>query len=117
MGYKRMIQNYYQDVSNLTSLLKTYVDIYRNLIMNTKDLNETYVAKKGEIKDIIERVDDVGEIIDDLIKAIKKAESAYVKYCVIESNVVKSSIQEKEILDKIHRDLYHDMISDDRDDE
>ena len=116
MGYERVIQGHYQDINNLTTLLKTYVDMYRLLISSTSDLNNTSIIKKSELKHAVERIDSLGDIIDDLLKAIKKTEVSYIKYCLIKSDILQSSTKEKQILNEIHKDLYYD-ITDDNDDD
>ena len=109
MGYKKVMQSYYQDVDNLSSLLREYVDIYKNLILATGNLNDTSVMKKSEIKHCIDRVEDLGDIIDDLIKGVEKTESAYVKYCLTKSSIIQASIHEKEVLDEIHKDICSEL--------
>ena len=59
-------------------------------------------------KENLERIDDVGELIDDLLKTIKKCEGSYVKYCSLKNEVIVANTQKESILTEIHDDIdYH----------
>ena len=70
MAYKEVIRRQYEDLNNLSSMLRNYIEIYRLLISSTSELNNTSIIKKGELKKAIERIDDVGDIIDEILKII-----------------------------------------------
>lgn len=105
MGYEQVIHGHYDDLNNLSSLLRNYIEIYRLLISSTAELNSTSVTKKGELKHAIERIDNIGEIIDDILKVIKKCEGSYGKYCFLKSEVISEKIDKESIMMEIHEDL------------
>lgn len=108
MGYDNLIRNHYEDLNNMTTMLRNYIEIYRLLISSTVDLHSTSVIKKSEIKHAIDRIDEVGELIDDLLKTIKKCEGCYVKYCSLKNEVIAANTQKDVILTEISDDLdYH----------
>lgn len=81
MDYEKKIQIQYETLDNLSHLLKSYVESYRLMVSSAAELYTINLAKKGEVKDAIERVHEIGDIIDDILKAIKRCESSYIKYC------------------------------------
>lgn len=108
MGYSNVINSHYDDINNLSSLLRNYIEIYRLLISSTAELNSTSATRKGELKNAIERIDSIGDIIDDLLKAIKKCEGSYIKYCTIKNDVITANTAKESILTEIHNELdYH----------
>lgn len=105
MGYDKLIKDHYEDLNNLSNLLTNSVNAYRLLISSAAELNTINVAKKGSIKEAVERVDALGDIIDDLLKGIKKCEEPYIKYCNIRNNVISKSTQKNVILTEIDTEL------------
>lgn len=108
MGYFKVIQGHYNDLNNLSNLLKNYIEIYRLLISSTAELNTINLAKKNEIKNALERINSVGDLIDDLIKVIEKCEISYIKYCYLKNEVITENTEKDIIMTEIHDDLvYH----------
>lgn len=108
MSYEKVIHGHYDDLSNLSTLLRNYIEIYRLLISSTSELNSTSVAKKGELKHANERIDQVGDIIDELLKVIKKCETSYIRYCFIKNEIITSKTEKDSIQLEIHNELkYH----------
>ena len=108
MSYDELIRSHYEELNNLSIQLRTYVEMYRLLISSTAELNGTSIIKKNELKHAVERIDKIGDIIDDLLKAIERCESAYCKYCLYKNEAVINKIDKSEIMDEIHNDLvYH----------
>ena len=50
MGYDNLIRSHYEDLNNMSTMLRNYIEIYRLLISSTVDLHATSVIKKSEIK-------------------------------------------------------------------
>ena len=105
MAYKEVIRRQYEDLNNLSSMLRNYIEIYRLLISSTSELNNTSIIKKGELKKAIERIDDVGDIIDEILKIIKRCEGTYIKYCFTQSEINSNNFQKEDILTEIHNEL------------
>ena len=108
MGYDKIIQSHYEDLNNLSSLLRNYIEIYRLLISSTSELNSTSATKRSELKHALSRIDDIGEIIDELLKVIKKCEGSYFKYCFLKNEVILQNTEKDKIMTEIHSELeYH----------
>ncbi len=67
MKYRNLINEQSQDITVLSQLLKTYVDSYRLLIGGASELYNVNLAKKSEVKKALDRVSELGELIDKLI--------------------------------------------------
>lgn len=108
MGYDKVIHGHYEDLNNLSNLLKNYIEIYRLLVSSTSELNTVPLAKKSEVKDALERIKEVGNLIDDLLNIIKKCEGSYVKYCFLKNEVICENTEKDYIKTEIHNELvYH----------
>lgn len=104
----RLVQEHYENLNNLTTLLSNSINSYRLLVSSAAELNTVSYAKKGVVKDAVERVEAVGDIIDDLIKVVKKCEAAYCKYCVLKSDIVSSKNKKEDINTEVEMELkYH----------
>ncbi len=95
MKYDDLAKNHYDDINNLCNLLNNYVNAYRLLIAGASELYGVNIAKKGDIKKALDRVDGVGDLIDNLIEALDKCENGYLKYCKIKNEVLVSEDTEK----------------------
>ena len=114
MSYNKVIHGHYEDLNNLSALLRNYIEIYRLLISSTAELNSTSIIKKGELKHAVERIDEVGDIIDELLRVIKKCEGSYIKYCFIKNEVIQTNTAKENIYTEIHNDLgYHNEREED----
>lgn len=108
MSYDNLIKSHYEELNNLSIQLRTYMEIYRLLISSTSELNNTSIIKKGELKHAVERIDCIGDIIDDLLKVIRKCENSYCTYCLYKNEVVINKTEKGQIMDEIHNELvYH----------
>lgn len=108
MSYDNIIQSNYNDLNNLTALLRNYVEMYRMLISGATELNTNSATKKGNVKDVIGRMDAVGDIIDDLLKIVKKCEGSYIKYCYIKNEVVSVNKEKEKIKAELNEELEND---------
>ena len=105
MGYEKVIQGHYDEINNLSSLLRNYIEMYRLLVSSTSELNTVAPAKKSEVKHALERIDALGDIIDDLLKVIKKCEPAYIKYLTIKNEVINEKIEKSIIRTEVTNEL------------
>ncbi len=99
------MNNQYNEVNNLTTLLNSLVNSYRLLIGGAYELNNISEAKKGDVKDAVKRADDLGEIIDEIIRTLDECNTSYIKYCKIK----KSFIDEKSIKDNILTEINNEI--------
>lgn len=116
MSYRGLINNQYTDVSNLTSLLSTLVNSYRLLIGGAYELNNISEAKKSDVKEAVKRADNLGEIIDEIIKTLDECNTSYVKYCKIKKSFMDDKVIKDNILTEINNEVEFQNSSS-RDDE
>jgi hypothetical protein len=108
LGYDKVIHGHYEDLNNLTTLLRNYVEMYRLLVSSATELNTVPLAKKSEVKHAIDRINEIGELIDDLLKVIEKCEGSYVRYCFLKNEVISENTEKDSIKTEIHNELeYH----------
>ena len=75
----------------MSILLNNYVNSYRLLIAGAAELYSINLTKKSDIKKALDRVDDVGKLIDDIVDTLGKCDKEYFKYCKIKSFKKKPS--------------------------
>ena len=105
MKYDDFVKNQYNDIDNLSGLLKSYVDSYRLLVASASDLYSINLAKKSDVKKALERVEGVGGLIDNLIEALDKCESGYLKYCKIKNQYMSITKVKDHIYTEIDNEL------------
>ncbi|MEG1287432.1 MAG: hypothetical protein RSD13_05205 [Clostridium sp.] len=115
MAYREVIQNHSDELNNLADLLGKFVNSYRLLIGGAGELNNIALAKKNEVKDALDRAEDVGAIIDDLVKVIESSESCYFKYMKIKNDFISAKTEKDVILTEISNEL--DFKNNKRDEE
>ena len=119
MSYRGLIKDQYTDVSNLTSLLNTLVNSYRLLIGGAYELNNISEARKSDVKEAVKRADNLGEIIDQIIKTLDECNTSYVKYCKMKKSYIDDKVIKDNILTEINNELEFknsSSIKDDYDD-
>lgn len=105
MRFEDLAKRHFQDIDNLSALLKNYVDVYRLLIAGASELYGINLAEKSEVKKALERVENVGDLIDKLVSTLDKCEGAYLKYCKIENDYIMVSTEKDKIFTEIDNDL------------
>lgn len=105
MKFEDLAKRHYQDIDNLSALLKNYVDVYRLLIAGASELYGINLAKKSEVKKALDRAENVGELIDKLVGTLDKCEGAYLNYCKLENDYVMISTKKDKIFTEIDNEL------------
>lgn len=105
MKYDELAQNHYNDIENLSRLMKNYVDAYRLLIAGAAELYNVNLAKKSDVKKALDRVDSLGSLIDNIIEVLDRCESGYLKYCKIKNEYISISTQKNKIYTEIDNEL------------
>ena len=105
MKFDDLAKRQYQDIDNLSVLLKNYVDAYRLLIAGASELYNVDLAKKSEVRKALERVAQVGELIDKLVNTLDKCEGSYLKYCKIKNDYITISTEKDKIFTEIDNEL------------
>lgn len=105
MSKRKVIENYYKDVSNLADLLGRLVNSYRLLIGGVGELNQIALATKNDVKNALKRVDKLGNIIDNILDDMEDTNKDYIQYCKLKSEVLKRSINIDSIRTEIDEEL------------
>ena len=99
------MEKYYADIWNLTQILNNLVNSYRLLIGGAAELNTITVAHTNEVKDALDLVDDLGDVIDDVIDALEKSSDYYFDYCKKKSQLLKESADGNIIITEVEEEL------------
>lgn len=105
MRFDDLAKKQYEDIDRLSELLKNYVDVYRLLIAGTSELYSVNLAKKSEVKKSLDRVEQVGELIDKVVDTLDKCEGSYLKYCKIKNDYIAVGTEKDKIFTEIDNEL------------
>lgn len=105
MSYDRLIKVNYENINNLSDTLKKLVESYRLLIGGAAELNTISYVKKSHVEDSLKRVDELGEIIDEVIDVLEKSSGSYLKYCKIQNEIINLNIQKEIIKTEVDEEL------------
>jgi len=105
MKFEDLAKKQYQDIDNLSTLLKSYVDVYRLLIAGASELYGVNLVKKSEIRKALDRVENVGELIDKLVGTLDRCEGSYLKYCKIKNDYITTTTEKDKIFTEIDNEL------------
>lgn len=105
LGRRKVIETYYLDINNLSELLAKLVNSYRLLIGGAAELNVIALAKKSEVKEALDRVDALGDIIDEVIEILDTISDNYILYCQLKSVALKTKVQTQYIETEIDDEL------------
>lgn len=108
MQYRTLIKSHYNEINNLTNLLSSMVNSYRLLVGGANELNNISEAKKSQVKEAVKRADDLGEIIDEIIKTLDECSTSYTKYCKIKKQYVDEKTNKDNILTEIDYEVQFD---------
>ncbi|KAJ50431.1 hypothetical protein BD780_004101 [Clostridium tetanomorphum] len=105
MNHRKVVQDYYGDINNLTELLTKLVNSYRLLIGGAGELNSIALSRKNDVKHALERANELGEVIDNIIDVLECTSYGYMDYCKIKSEVIRCKVQAKYIQTEIDEEL------------
>ena len=104
MGQIEIFRKHFKEVNNLSVVLSSYANTYRLLVGAAGELNNISKVRKRDLDDALDRVDEMGKIIDSILEVIKDNEEAYIKY-------IKSKfIMEKASKDIIQTEVEQDLL-------
>ena len=106
MKYQQLMKEYYVDINNLNQLLKTMVDSYRLLIGGAAELNNIYEAKSSYVKEAVNRANELGKIIDNVIDLLDECGETYFKYCALVGDYILKKSDNKVILTEVDDELF-----------
>ncbi|MCR3758832.1 hypothetical protein [Clostridium felsineum] len=102
MTNRKAIEEYCCDLSKLSEFLSQYVSSYRLLIGGACELNQITPARRSDVKHALDRVNKLGDIIDELLCAIDRCQCDYIEYCEIKADVIKCRIKKRCIEEDIN---------------
>lgn len=105
MKFDDLAKKQYEDIDNLSGLLKSYIESYRLLIGGAAELYNVNLAKKSEVRKTLDRAEKVGELIDTLINTLDRCEGSYFKYCKIKNDYISASTEKSKIFTEIDNEL------------
>lgn len=105
MPHRKIVEQYYVDINNLTELLSKLVNSYRLLIGGAAELNTIALSHKKEVKDALKRVDELGDIIDKVINVLDRSSFSYMDYCKLKAEILESKMQVQYIETEIDEEL------------
>lgn len=105
MPHRKVVQDYYVDINNLADLLTKLVNSYRLLIGGAGELNGIALSHKKDIKDALRRVNELGDIIDDVIDVLDKSSYSYMDYCKLKGQFMESKILAQYVETEINDEL------------
>lgn len=110
MSHRKVIEDYYCDINNLTDLLSKLTNCYRLLVGGAGELNSIAAAHKKDVKDALHRADELGDVIDKIISAIDKSTVEYAQYCKMRTEIVKKKMKFEYIETEIDEELFLDSL-------
>ncbi|WML36651.1 hypothetical protein [Clostridium sp. OS1-26] len=105
MPHRNLVEQYYSDINNLADLLNKLVNSYRLLIGGVGELNTIALAHKKDVKEALHRVNELGDVIDDVIDVLDKSKYIYLDYCKLRAQAIECKIQAQYIQTEIDREL------------
>lgn len=105
MGQVGVLKKHFKEVDNLSSVLNSYANAYRLLVGAAGELNNIAKVRKRDLDDALDRVDEMGKIIDSILEVIKDNEEAYIKYIRLKSKYIMEKASKDVILTEVEQDL------------
>lgn len=90
---RRVIQEYYNDIAGLADLLSKLSNSYRLLVAGAGELNVIALANKKDVRKAIKRANELGRVIDDLIKVLEVSDTGYLDYLQLKNEIISARIQ------------------------
>lgn len=92
-------------MNNLADYLGKLVNSYRLIIGGAAELNHIALSKKKQVEDALDMADDLGEIIEAVIKTMNCFEVNYFDYCKVKAQLFKLKNSINNIQTEIDEDL------------
>ncbi|EGT3599542.1 hypothetical protein P5F04_04650 [Clostridium perfringens] len=105
MGQIEIFRKHFKEVNDLSSVLSSYANTYRLLVGAAGELNTIAKVRKRDLDDALDRVDEMGKIIDSILEVIKENEEAYIKYIKLKSKFIMEKASKDVILTEVEQDL------------
>jgi hypothetical protein len=105
MSNRKIVEEYYSDINNLTELFSKLVASYRLLIGGAAELNQIALAHKNEVKKALKLVNETGDVISNVLEGLEDSAVSYTDYCKLKSVYMKGKFQAEYIQTEIDFEL------------
>jgi hypothetical protein len=105
MANRKIIEEYYCDINNLTDFLSKLVSSYRLLVGGAGELNTIALAHKKDVRKAIKTSNDLLDVIDGVIEVLEKTSFGYMDYCKVKGEIMKSQLQVQYIQTELDNEL------------
>lgn len=105
MTCRKIMEDYYNDVNNLSDFLAKLVNSYRLIVGGAGELNGIALAHKKDVKKAIKTSNDLLKVINEVICMLEKTSCGYMDYCELRSQIVESRMQAQYIQTEIDNEL------------
>jgi hypothetical protein len=105
LSNRTIVEDYFFDLNSLAELLAKLTNSYRLMIGGAEELNTVALATKKDVKNAINRANELGEIIDRLIITIDKAGDSCNQYCKLKNEVLEARLNIKYIENEMEEEL------------
>ena len=82
-----------KDIKTMMDMLVPMVSSYRLLVGAADELNKVAMVHRHDLEEAIDRVDDLGDIIDDIQKQLKRHMRLYLKDLDCKGKLMKKDLQ------------------------
>lgn len=105
MVNRKIVEDYYCDINNLTDFLSRLVNSYRLLVGGAGELNTIALAHKKDVRKAIKTSNDLLDVIDEVVEVLEKTSFGYMDYCKVKGEIMKSQLQAQYIQTEIDNEL------------
>lgn len=105
MAQRKIIESYFEDLNNLVDILGKLVVSYRALVGSADEISRITFADKSSVKDALKRAEELGVIIQGIIKSLDKVCYTYVNYTRIKAEAIRAKIDAQNIMMEINEEL------------
>lgn len=96
--FSKLVESYCHDLNYLADLLAKLSGTYNLLIGSADGFNRIALAKKDDVKDSIDRAEELGKIMDKVIDALDTQTSLYIGYVKIKDDFINKNFPYIEII-------------------
>lgn len=97
----KIIEDHFSELVKMSGLLKTLVDSYRLLIASASDINTIAIRRTKDVEKAIDRADEVGRLIDEIVKIMDAYEHCYIKYSKVKNEIVSLTYEKKKLKNEL----------------
>lgn len=105
MGSNVLFTEYFREINNLVDILTKYISSYRLLIGGAGELNSIALARRSDVKDALRRVNELGKLIDCLMKTLECAQGSYIDYIKLKGTLLEVQATKDIIITEIENEL------------